>query len=195
MARPTDRPSPGRSAVLLLDLQVDFLDVARGRMPVDEGAALRVIAAANAVLAGEALAGALPVLVVNRFPATARFANFFRRGAAVAGSAGAGLDPRIIGAPNVRVFAKQRASAFSNPELRPYLEGQGVRRLWVIGVFAEGCVRATALEARQLGFEVVVPEAEIATNARWKAAFARWALGRGGVTVVRSLRESPGAAP
>ena len=180
-------------AVLLLDLQVDFLDAVHGRMPVDQDGALRIVAAANSVLAGQALAGALPVLIVNQFPATAKLANFFRNGAAVAGSSGANLDPRVHAASNVRIFPKKHANAFTNGDLEPYLREQNVGKLWVIGVFAEGCVRATALAARRLGFEVVVPEAEIATNAPWKAAFARWALRRGHVTIVPTLRGASSA--
>lgn len=46
-----------RIAALLLDLQVDFLNDAEGKMPVDRDSALRVLAAANDFLAGRALAG------------------------------------------------------------------------------------------------------------------------------------------
>jgi nicotinamidase-related amidase len=175
------------TAVLLLDLQADFLDTAHGRMPVPRGDALRVIAASNEVLSGKLLAGALPVLVVNHFPAGAKVANFFRHGAAIAGSPGAALDPRIGAAPNLRIFEKAQSNAFTNPDLEPYLRERGVGVLWVMGVYAEGCVRATALAARRLGFEVVVAEAGMATNAAWKAAFARWSLRRGGVTLVPAL--------
>ena len=176
-----------RAAVLLLDLQVDFLDTVHGRMPVSPDGALRVVAAANEVLNGSVLAGALPVLVVNQFPAAARIANLFRHGAAVSGSPGAELDPRIRAASGVRVFPKAHADAFTNFALEPYLRREGVEKLWVLGVFAEGCIRATALSARQRGFQVEVPQAAIATNSSWKAAFALWALRRGGVTIVPSL--------
>jgi maleamate amidohydrolase len=185
---------PARTAVLLMDLQVDFLDVARGRMPVAPDAAVRVLAGANAVLSGVALAGALPVLIVNQFPPSARLANFFRHGAAVAGSVGASLDPRVRACANTRIFAKAQANAFTNPDLEPYLRAQGIIAVWVMGVFAEGCVRATALAARRLGFEVVVADAEMATNASWKHAVARWALRRGGVTIVPTALEVPHAA-
>ena len=131
---------PTRVAVLLLDLQVDFLDAAHGRMPVDQNGALRVVAAANCVLAGEVLAGALPVLIVNQFPTTAKLANFFRNGAGVVGCSGANLDPRIHAPSNVRIFPKEHANAFTNRDLEPYLREHGVGKLWVMGVFAEGCV-------------------------------------------------------
>lgn len=183
-----------RTAVLLVDLQVDFLDTDRGRMPVSPDGARRVIEAANAVLAGQVLAGALAVLIVNRYPVSAKVANLFRRGAAVVGSAGAAIDPRILGAEDVVTFPKQQASAFTNPELEPYLRREGVDRVWVVGVFAEACVRATALDARRRGFEVTVAAAAMATDAAWKARLAAWALKRGGVTVVETLGAAPRAA-
>lgn len=182
------------TAVLLLDLQVDFLNTQCGKMPVDPEGVVRVIEAANAILQGELLGGSLPVFVVNQFPPTATIANFFRHDAALAGSTGAALDPRIATMPSIRSFPKRQASAFTNPDLEPYLRSEGVGSIWVMGVFAEGCVRATALDARRRGFQVSVPAAEIATNAPWKASFAVWALKRGGVIVVPSLWEARSAA-
>jgi nicotinamidase/pyrazinamidase len=182
-----------RTAVLLLDLQIDFLDAEHGKMPVPAADALRVIEAANTVLAGRSLPDALHVLVVNEFPAAAGPGNFLRRGAAIAGSTGARLDPRLRVPPSVPVFPKGRSSAFSNKDLEPYLQSQGVGELWIVGVMSEACVRATALAARKLGFKVAVAEAGIATNAAWKASFARWALRRGGVTIVPALPAMPPA--
>ena len=122
-----------------------------------------------------------------QFPRSAWMSNRFRRGAAVEGTAGADVDPRIRGTDTVRVFAKHRSSAFSNPELAPYLRAHGVSKVYVLGVFAEGCIRATAAEARQLGFDVVVPLDAIGTNGAFKRRFAQWAMRRAGVALVPSL--------
>lgn len=178
---------PSGLAVLLMDLQVDFLDGEAGRMPVSAHDAARVIDRANAVLSGRCLGSALPVIVVNQFPVTDRISNFFRKGAAVSGSSGAAMDGRIARQPQTRVFAKSRASAFSNAELEPFLRENAVDSVCVMGVFAEGCVRATALDAKARGFSVVVAEDAVATNSSLKLAFALWALRRGGVSVVPTL--------
>jgi nicotinamidase-related amidase len=183
-----------KTAVLLLDLQVDFLDSEHGKMPVTAMSASRVIETANEVLAGRMLAGALPIFVVNRFPADAFLGNLMRRGAAVAGSRGAEIDPRINTLPGVKVFAKQRANAFSNPDLEPYLRSEGIEKIWIVGVMTEACVRASALAARRLGFEVAVAESGIATNAAWKAVLGRWLLQRGGVEVASTLPSGQKAA-
>jgi len=182
-----ERSGRARVAVLLLDLQLDFLDPQRGKMPVPGEGAARVVAAANHVLRGEVLAGALPVLIVNQFPRGAVLGNCFRHGAALAGSPGAGLDPRIAHPPHVRIFSKARDDAFSNAALETYLREQGVGTVWVLGVMSEGCVRATALAARRLGFEVLVAQDAIATTAAWKARLAIWLMRRGGVRLVECL--------
>ena len=186
------RTPAGGTAVLLIDLQVDFLDSEHGRMPVSAAAAQRIVAAANRVLDGEVLPAALPVLIVNRFPAGSILGNLLRRGAAVAGSPGSRMDPRIATRPGVRLFAKQRANAFSNAELERYLRNAGVGKVWIVGVMSEACVRCTAVAARRLGFEVVVAEEGIATNASWKGRLATWLLRRSGVAVVPAL---PAAIP
>ncbi|MBF0480725.1 MAG: isochorismatase family protein [Desulfovibrionaceae bacterium] len=172
------------SAVLLVDLQRDFLDCKGGRLPVDRLGAEAAIRAANEVLSRRVLAGALPVFVVNEFSPGARVANFFRNNAAVAGGAGAMIDPRIERVWTARCFSKAAPSAFSNPGLEAYLRAEGVKKLHVLGVFAEGCVRATAIDAVRLGFAVVVHARAVASNARWKKRFALWAMRRAGAAIV-----------
>ncbi|MGH8819695.1 MAG: cysteine hydrolase family protein [Rhodoferax sp.] len=182
-----------RTAVLLMDLQVDFLDTQKGRMPVGEEGTTRVIAAARSVLAGAVLPGAIPVAIVNAFPRSQRVRNWLRRNAAAVGTSGAEIDPRINLPASTRVFSKAEASAFSNTELHAFLLSQSVSHVWVIGVFAEGCVRATALGAKALGFSVAVPLEAIATNARWKLAFAKRSMQRHGVRVPSTFAEANNA--
>jgi nicotinamidase-related amidase len=170
-------------AVLLIDLQRDFLDRRSGRLPVDRLGAEAVIRAANDILSKRVLAGALPVFVVNEFPREAHIANFFRKGAAVAGSAGAMIDPRIENVGSARGFTKAAPSAFTNSELEKYLHAEGVEELHVLGVFAEGCVRSTVADAVKLGFTVIVHAQAVATNRPWKKRFALWAMRRAGAKI------------
>jgi nicotinamidase-related amidase len=177
----------------MIDLQVDFL-AADGRLPVDRDDAQQAIATANAVVDGRTLRGATPVFIVNQFPASARIGNFFRHGAAIAGTPGAALDGRVRRPVEARVMAKSAPSAFTNPELDRWLKAGGVRELYMFGVYAEGCVRATALDARERGYEVTVPVDALGSNAAWKRRYAQWALRRAGVHLVPTLRAPPFAA-
>jgi nicotinamidase-related amidase len=182
-----------KSAVLLMDIQYDFLSREGGRMPVDERGAKAVLRVANDVLSKRVLAEAVPILVVNHFSATERIANFFRKGAAIAGSVGAEFDVRLKRSGSEVVIAKASPSAFSNPELEKYLRAQGVQELYVLGVFAEGCVRSTVVDAVKRGYTVHVMASAIASNAAWKKRFALWAMRRAGARIVPSfpVSESP----
>jgi nicotinamidase-related amidase len=174
-----------------MDLQCDFLDRSGGRMPVDEQGAQTVIQVANEVLSRRILADALPVLVKNQFPATVRIANFFRHGAAVRGTAGAELDPRLVRSGSELVITKSTPSSFSNPKLERDIHAHGVQDLYVLGVFAEGCVRSKAVEAVKRGHAV-----HVIANAVAKA-FALWAIARAGAGILPSVVSpgSPAARP
>lgn len=180
------------TAVLMIDLQRDFLEHEGGRMPVDSRGAAAVINAANQVLAKRRLPGALPILVLNEFPRSDRFGNFFRHDAAVAGSPGAALDSRIRMSGSEAVVRKCRPSAFSNDALESMLRERGVRTLYVLGVFAEGCVRATACDAVVRGYQVFVIEDAVASNSNFKKRFGLWAMRRARATMVR-LQALPGS--
>jgi len=172
-----------RPAVLLIDLQRDFLGAIGSRMPVDTAGAIAVISAANTVLAGKRLPGALPLLIVNRFAPKDLVGNFFRHRAAIDGSPGAELDPRIYPTAGVAVIPKRRPSAFTNPDLEGILAAQQVRELYVLGVFAEACVRATVADACRRGYRVHVLADAVASDAAWKKRLGLWAMQRAGAMI------------
>jgi len=156
-------------------------------MPVDHLGAEAVLLAANEVMARRVLPGALPVLIVNQFPSSDRIGNHFRKGAAVAGSAGAEIDERVQGTKDAIAFANASPSAFSNPQLDNFLQANKVKTLYVLGVYAEGCVRSTVLDALKRGYRVVVDENAVASNAPWKKRFALWSMKRAGASVIRGF--------
>jgi maleamate amidohydrolase len=179
-----------RDAVVLIDLQRDFLET-YGRMPVSEGIAKRLTQVANAVLSRNVLPDALPVLVASHFPPDDAIGNYFRKRAALKGTDGAQIDPRLNIPPDVRIFTKSRSSAFSDPEFEPFLRENRISRLIVLGLLAEGSVRATASDGARRGFDVHVPLDAIATVSHVKMAFARLAMLRAGVRIVRTLPPLP----
>ncbi len=174
------------TAVLMMDLQRDFLEHEGGRMPVEPQGATAVIDVANRVLAKRLLPEAFPILVQNEFPRSDRVGNFFRHDAAIAGSPGMAFDPRLQISRFPEVVKKRRPSAFTNPTLESMLQEHGVRNLYVLGVFAEACVRATARDAIARGYAVHVIEDAVASNSELKRRFGLWAMRRAGATMVRS---------
>jgi nicotinamidase-related amidase len=67
------------------------------------------------------------------------------------------IDPRIAPAEGEPVLAKQFASAFFGTTLASLLASAGCDTVVVTGASTSGCVRATAVDALQHGYRVVVP--------------------------------------
>ena len=67
------------------------------------------------------------------------------------------IDPRIAPVEGEPVFSKYFASAFFGTALASMLAAAGCDTVIVTGASTSGCVRATALDALQHGYRVVVP--------------------------------------
>ncbi len=75
----------------------------------------------------------------------------------VAGEPLAEIDPRIPPAPEDLVIVKNYPSCFFGTTLASTLVGLGVDTLILTGCSTSGCVRATAIDAIQYGYRVIVP--------------------------------------
>lgn len=74
----------------------------------------------------------------------------------VAGTAGAQPPPALAPLSGEAVLNKTFFSAFGNPQLQAQLRSQGVESLILAGVHTHGCIRGSALDAYQAGFEVLI---------------------------------------
>ncbi|MFE0190477.1 isochorismatase family protein [Streptomyces sp. NPDC058989] len=73
------------------------------------------------------------------------------------GSAEVVVDPRLPRRPGDHLIVKKGASAFFGTSLAALLTGLGCDTVLVCGATTSGCVRATAVDAVQSGFSVLVP--------------------------------------
>jgi nicotinamidase/pyrazinamidase len=174
-------PMPTTKALLLLDLQRDFL-APDGRLPVAQEAVAGLLARVNELATRFAHEGAPVVLITNEFSPWDVPANLFRCNAALRGSKGAELDPRVMVASEYR-FTKRVGDAFSNPALGAFLRERGVRDLYIGGVFSEACVTRTALGARAQGFIPHVLSDAVAGASRQASEKALGRLRGNGVAV------------
>ena len=152
----------GRTALLLLDFQADFLE-ATGRLPVVQEQVSPMLAAANRLIDNAPALDLEIVYVGNEFSRWDIPANWFRHYASLAGSPGARLDGRLR-AVNDRYFPKRAGNAFTNRDLDKYLRSRGVSRVILAGVFAHACVCATARGALRRGYRVAILEDGVATT-------------------------------
>ena len=152
----------GKAALLLLDFQADFLEVA-GRLPVAQEQVSPILAAANRLIDAAPALGLEIVYIGNEFSRWDLPANWFRHHASLAGSPGARLDGRLH-VVNDCYFPKRVGNAFTNRDLDTFLRAHGVARVILAGVFAHACVRATARGAWRRGYRVAILEDGVATT-------------------------------
>jgi alpha-ketoglutaric semialdehyde dehydrogenase len=161
-----------RAALLLIDLQQDFLT-----HPALEPPAESLVAAIARALQAFRSAG-LPVLHVHtvvrpdgadRMPHWA--ARDFR--GCIEGSVGAQPPAELAPLPRETVVRKRFFSAFTDDALHAALSAAGVDCLVLAGVHLHGCVRATAFDAYERGYEVLIGEDLVGSYSPLQAAAAR----------------------
>ena len=170
--------NPPQTALFLVDLQRDFL-ASDGRMPVRREHAGRVIDAANRLLNHADLVPWKTVFIKNAFRQDDWLGNLVRGKAAIEGSVGAEIDPRVMVPPDAEFVAKAQADAFSNPALASMLQAASIHRIVLLGVMTEACVRSTAKSALRRGYELTIVANAVAST---RPMLHRWAL--------RSLQEA-----
>jgi nicotinamidase/pyrazinamidase len=154
--------SPRRGdACVVVDVQRDFLP--GGALAVSAGD--RVIAPLNRCLAEFARRG-LPVFATRDWHPPDH-CSFAAAGGpwpphCIAGSTGAEFAPGLHLPPGAEIVSKATTAAddaysdFAGTALAARLRELGVARLFVGGLATDYCVRQTVLDARALGFDVVV---------------------------------------
>jgi nicotinate phosphoribosyltransferase len=167
---PTRAATAVAAALLVVDVQRDFCE--GGSLAVDGGDEV----ASRVAMLLESARDEYAVVVATRDWHVNPGTHFAQPGSVpdyetswpvhcVAGSAGAELHPAVAGVAFDAIFDKgAEHSAYSGFEgrepggltLAEWLGGRGVERLEICGIATDHCVRATALDARKLGFEVRV---------------------------------------
>ena len=145
-----------KPALLIIDANVGFTDPT---FPL--GAECSVEIAVIAKLISAFRQHRLPVVYTRHAYRHASEAPAFRAklpqsNLLIAGSAVTQIDPRIAPAPEDIVIDKTVPSAFFDSPLRQMLYGLGVDSAVVVGFSTSGCVRASAVDAMQCNFKLVV---------------------------------------
>ena len=148
-----------RPALVVIDVNRGFTDPASPLVcELDD-----VVAAIRRLLDGFRAAG-LPVAFT-----TVAYDDAGKRAASVfidkvpalltleAGSPWTEVDPRIAPRDDEPVLTKLWASAFHETPFASFLTAQGCDSLVVTGASTSGCIRATAVDALQHGYRVLVP--------------------------------------
>jgi nicotinamidase-related amidase len=165
-------------------------------MPVARHHVAPVLAAAWRAADQARLRGDLIVKVGNEFRRGDIIGNLFRRRAAVIGSDGTDWDERIN--PEGALYVpKSAGNALTSPALGAALEDHSIQRVTIAGLFAKGCVRATAGAALRRGLAVEVLQDAVACSSDQSRdrALARLASRGPRVTVAGYASADGNAAP
>lgn len=160
MAEPRDVLQPG-DALIAVDVQMDFCP--GGALPIERGD--EVVAVLNHWI--RAAEDARIPIVASRDWHPVHHLSFTEAGGqwpihCVQETVGARVHPGLVLPLSTIVVTKgnrvdrDQYSAFDGTGLAEALRQQGVHRVWVGGLARDVCVRATVLDARKLGFDVVV---------------------------------------
>ena len=75
-----------------------------------------------------------------------------------------------------RIFEKRRASCFTNPDLKDFLEENGAKSMEFIGVDGNGCVKASVLTALKENYQVSVDLSAVgvANQKKFQKTLHKW---------------------
>ena len=156
----TDKLKPG-DALIVVDVQNDFCP--GGALPIDDGDA--VVPVLNRWIA-DAVASGVPVYASRDWHPEGHL-SFEEHGGpwpahCLQDSDGARFHPGLR-LPDTAVkvtkgvrFDQDQNSAFDETGLAAQLREQGIERVWIGGLAEDVCVLATALDARDEGFSVML---------------------------------------
>ena len=76
----------------------------------------------------------------------------------------------------IRIFEKRRASCFTNPDLKDFLEENGAKSIEFIGVDGNGCVKASVLAALKENYQVSVDLSAVgvANQKKFQKTLHKW---------------------
>lgn len=148
-----------RYALVLVDLCVGFTEPARSALGSDADD----VVAANCRLLTLFRARNWPRLFTTVAYSNPSQASVFREKLPAlellqAGSELVAIDPRLTPRPEEPVLVKHAASGFFGTELHAYLQAYKVDGVVVTGISTSGCVRATAVDALQHNYRVLIPQ-------------------------------------
>ncbi|MDT0269833.1 isochorismatase family protein [Streptomyces sp. DSM 44915] len=152
-------PRGDRPAIVVVDLTRGFTEA---RYPT--GSDLTEVVAATARLLAAGRRAGLPIvftaIAYTRAEADGDGVAWLRKApgmrALVEGDDTVALDPRLPVRPDDHLVVKKGASAFAGTTLATLLAGTGCDGVIVCGATTSGCVRATAVDAVQAGYDTLV---------------------------------------
>jgi nicotinamidase-related amidase len=152
-----------KSAVLVVDMIRDFTDLEHGRVANPVSAAL--VPAVAAFVEEARARGTLIIWFIDQHRAGKPDWELQHvRAHGEEGSLGVQLDPQFDPQPQDYQVVKRRYSGFVGTDLDLILRDNHIDRVIIVGTKTNVCVRATATDAFERNYAVIVPRDCVATD-------------------------------
>jgi nicotinamidase-related amidase len=152
----------GKQAVLVVDVVRDFTDPA-GKVPHPEAA--EIVPHIDAFTKTARARGAVIVWIIDSHrPGKPDWELENVRAHCMGGTPGVELAPPLEPQPEDYVLTKRRYSAFMGTDLDLILRDNGVDTVFIVGTKTNVCIRATAQDAFQNNYRVIVPRECVSTD-------------------------------
>lgn len=152
----------GKAAVLVIDMVKDFTDPA-GKVPHPQAA--QIVPQIDALVRAARKRGALIIWIIDQHRAGKPDWELDHvRDHCIEGTPGVELAPPLTPEPDDYLLNKRRYSAFFATDLDLILRDNRIDTLILTGTKTNVCIRATAQDAFQHNYRVVVPRECVSTD-------------------------------
>jgi acyl-CoA reductase-like NAD-dependent aldehyde dehydrogenase/isocitrate/isopropylmalate dehydrogenase/nicotinamidase-related amidase len=161
-----------RPALLLIDLQNDFLD------RLDNNELTTSLIANTKQLVEFCRLNLIPVLHIHtkiKIDGSDRMPHWIKNNfyACIENSAGILPPPELNPQSGEAIFYKRYFNAFGDNELHSHLQALGINTLIMAGLYLHGCIRSTALEAYEKNYTVWIGDDVVASSEPLHAELSR----------------------
>jgi nicotinamidase-related amidase len=140
-----------QKALVVIDMQIDYIGE-NGKFTIENKQIENLIGITNIII-DEYYNNNYKVIYLRNIFRKNDFRNRFRNYAAIEGSSGIEIDPRIT-IVSEYIFDKYTPTAFSNTDFEIFLVENQINELFLCGVMADQCVYETAISAYNKGYIV-----------------------------------------
>jgi nicotinamidase-related amidase len=173
-----------KAMLLVIDMQSALLQAGKGGLHVDSVLTLDLVKKTNQSIHAAVSTGMLVAYTMNEW--TNPLENTFTHNVCKKGLPGTAIDSRIDVVDSL-IFHKSISNALSNRRLLQFIRANGITRIYLSGIMAEGCVQSTARSSVKNGFETFLIVPAIGSSSRSKLKFNIDKLKKLGVRTVDGI--------
>jgi nicotinamidase-related amidase len=160
----TEGQTPTKKALFVIDMQENLLNPSSS-MHIDTSGIQTFFKHVNDAIITCKNRGDEVIYIVNEW--TNPFENLFTGNVCKKGGHGVGLDHRLLKV-NDHIYAKSHPSSLSNKDLLKLIRNSYINEITVVGLMAEGCVKATAKDLKSKKFNVIEVEDALGSQSEVK---------------------------